>query len=120
MLQVVASALGAAEHRRSRLSAVTNATTPATTPDSVARVGVKRNLKADRNPASASTAASSSKSNVEKVTPDAKHVRTGGAPTPKALFVSPTADSDVIMEVDQGVVLNNSYLNFNFVCSFID
>ena len=98
-MQVVASALDGARYRRERLeqmrglssSASSRSSTPAT-PDSMStRSSVKRNLKGDGNPPSASTAASSStgKDMVEKVTPDPKHVRVDVAPTPKQLFASP-------------------------------
>ena len=92
-MEVVASALDGARHRRDRLAvmqglALSTPTTPAT-PDT-GRVGAKRNLKKDADPASASTTTSSAaKCDVEKVTPDPKHVRVSTAPTPKELFASP-------------------------------
>ena len=102
MVQVVSSALAGAQYRRERLeqmrgmssSSSSRSSTPAT-PDALStRSGVKRNLKGDGNPTSASTSASSStvKEMVEKVTPDPKHVRVDVAPTPKQLFASPGQD----------------------------
>jgi hypothetical protein len=89
-MEVVGAALDGARHRRERLVAMQGMalSTPAT-PDT-GRAGLKRNLKTDVNPSSASTAASSTaKGDVEKVTPDPKHVRVSTAPTPKELFASP-------------------------------
>ena len=88
-MEVVGAALDGARHRRERLVAMQGMalSTPAT-PDT-GRAGLKRNLKTDVNPSSASTAASSTaKGDVEKVTPDPKHVRVSTAPTPKELFAS--------------------------------
>ena len=103
LLEVVATALDAAQHRRERLLALRSATTPTTpaTPDSCrgSAIGMKRKDFKKDNPSSASTAASaSSVKPVEKVTPDAKQIRTEGGPAPKSLFTSPPGD----MDVDEG------------------
>ena len=87
-LEVVSVALDAAQHRRERLASLKGATLTPETPELESRVVGKRALKGPgAEPSSASTVASSSM--IEKVTPDAKHVRVA-PPTPKALFTSPT------------------------------
>ena len=107
LLQVVATALSAAQHRRDRLVAMRGATTP-TTPDSCrgSAIGMKRKDFKKDNPSSASTAASSAKP-LEKVTPDAKQIRTGCEPAPKSLFMSP----DGGMDVDEGGGFSKSFGN---------
>eukprot|EP00435_Cladocopium_sp_Y103_P020647 s2109_g5.t1 len=83
--QVVAAALGAAQHRRERIEKLSQ-----TTPGS-SRSGASKRKTNPRQEVhgegSVSTTASTSVPS-EKVTPDPKHVRTG-APEPKVLFGSP-------------------------------
>ena len=79
--QAVASALEAARSRRQRLQDAVGSTpqTPSV------RAGVKRDLPKKPEPASASTTASLGVPS-EKVTPDPKHAKVHGLPSPRALF----------------------------------
>ena len=87
VLQVVASALDAARHRRKRLQDVAGSApkTPSV------KGGVKRDLPKKPEPQSASTTASSGVPS-EKVTPDPKQAKVSGLPSPRALFADESSE----------------------------
>lgn len=95
--QVVSAALDAARHRRQRVDQLQVLATPTSDRSGSKRKDVPR--KSDVNVSTVSTTASSSG---EKVTPDAKHIRTDDAPEPKVLFKSPddTRDHDGLKKAE--------------------